>query len=92
MISANLFCSSAQTVECAADRRESTPPVTFPKTISEGICHLTEFDFQLVKLRMYKSLQLRRKFKVSDSNTIARPGILIFRVVLQLKLYGLIDL
>ena len=61
MISANLFCSSAQTVECPADRRESTPAVTFPKTISEGICHLTEFDFQLVKLRMYKSLQLRRK-------------------------------
>src|SRR5262245_58757008 len=42
--SANLVCSSAQTVECAADRREFTPAVAFPETISESICHLPEFN------------------------------------------------
>ena len=59
----NLFCSLAQTLECAADRRKFTPAVTFPKGISEGICHLAKFNFQLLKLGMHKCVQLRRKFE-----------------------------
>src|SRR6202049_1822322 len=34
-----------------------------PKAISESICHLAKFDFQLLKLGMHKCVQLRRKFE-----------------------------
>src|SRR5271165_2417064 len=62
---ANLFCTLAQTLECAADCREFTPAVTFPKAISEGICHLAKFNFQLLKFGMHKCVQLRRKVETA---------------------------
>ena len=58
---ANLLCSSAQSLECAMDRREFAPAVAFPKGISEGICDLAKFNFQLLKLRMYKCVQICRE-------------------------------
>src|ERR1700722_14082566 len=59
---AHLFCSLPQTLECAADRREFALAVTVSKRISEGICRLAKFHFQLVKLGMDKCVQLGRQF------------------------------
>ena len=52
-----------QIVERAADRREFTSAIALSKTISEGIGHLTEFNFQSLKLGMHKRFQPRRKLE-----------------------------